>query len=376
MKSDYQIKLSTVSRRGSVLVLMAIVLVTLLTILAIAVNTMWFQLKATQAQSSADLSAISTLRHWVDNQDSELGLDVSQNLGAEILSLNQGFKADVSRVEFGFLDDPDIHDPVFTQDNRAITAVHVGRSTTVESDVPVFLSSFFGREYQTISAEAVTNYRPIEVILCLDASRSMNMGAPGSIHIPPSEGSRWFKLLDALEVFFAVVKEKNPNTRVALVTFGGGAYNKKAYSPLDDDYSRKELEFHSIHNNKIPAVLDVYATYPALGYGTFIYDTIDDCMDMMDDSSNPAANRFIILLSDGEQVTVKEKRDEPYVAARRAAAAGIPIHTINFRETDQNKDLEAVASVTGGDSYNAKNEKDLDEVFAELAEKFSVSLKR
>lgn len=388
MKTPRTPRTSKHPRQGAVLVLMAMALAALLTVIAVSLNISWFQLKETQAQAAADLAAISALRHRIEGMDTARDIRESRDLGAEILALNENIPGETSRVRFGYLQSPNVHDPVFTEGDTAIAAVQINRSVSAASNVPVFLGALLSQNQQLISAESVTAYPPIEVVLCIDASRSMNqqvassLGAGASVnagnydlHSPPQPGSRWFAMMHATESFLDTVRAKNPNTRLALVTFGGGLPHDSVHSPLDADYSRIETHFDSVRKDKIPPVLDSYITYPALGFGTFIYDAIDDCMDLMDNFSNSRAQRFIILLSDGEQYTTPETRPEPYVAAGRAQLAGIPIHTINFRDVS-NASLVRVANTTGGDAFDAVTQQDLNLVFEALLEKFSVHLKR
>jgi len=157
----------------------------------------------------------------------------------------------------------------------------------------------------------------------------------------------------------------------------GGLRSGRVSSPLDVDHVRREIPFHLVDSTRIVDKLKSYIEYPALGFGTFIFDAIEESTNVLVDTGNPRAKQFIILLSDGKQFTGRNRRADPrpapVVAASRAVARGIPIHTINYQRV-ANEELLEVAKATGGDALDASDEKQLREAFEILLEKFRVRL--
>jgi len=374
------------NRHGAMLPLMALVLVSLLTFIAFSINTSWMQLSKTRAQSAADLASASALTYFSDNAGRSHGTRVrgAIKVGAKILAQNENTPgaAGSSRINLGYLAGEVQHNPDFVLDKRQVSAVKIGADSSSSSEVPVFFGELLGRETIRITAESISSIEPIEVVLCLDASRSMNRlangrRAPNGNNVPPAEGSRWFALIDTVDLFLNEVRSRSPRTRVSLVTFGGGLRAGRVSSPLDADHVRRELPFHLVDSTEIVDKLKSYTEFPALGFGTFIFDAIEESTDVLLETGNPRAKRFIILLSDGRQFTGRNRRADPrpapVVATSRAVAMGIPIHTINYQRV-ANEELLEVARATGGDALDASDEDQLRNAFEVLLEKFRVRL--
>ncbi len=373
-------------RNGAILPLMALIISVLLIFIAIAVNTNWMLLTRSESQAAADLASLSALSFYSENLDSPDRVVDSRDLGAEILRLNGQGEQLASRVSFGFLENPADHNPNFLKNENKITAVRI--EPDLNRRIPLFMGGLLGKDEVSITAQSVSAFQPIDVVLAIDASRSMN-GAdqqnresgeypPGGTtnHEPPLPGSKWFAMTDAVEEFLNLVEESNPNARIGLVTFGGGL-TSKVPSPLDDLAVRSELPIQSIElRNQITDKLRSYQSFPALGLGTFIFDAIHESLDMIE-TGNPKGDRFIILLTDGQQFTGGEGRKifrpPPSVAAERARDKNIKIHTINFRLV-ANSELLDVADVSGGDSFDAADGDELRVAFRELIKKFKLRL--
>ena len=376
----YQSKSRSQLRTGAVVPLMAFVISVLLIVLAISVNTNWMMLNQSVEQSAADLASVSTLNYFSRNLNDAGVVSDSRAIGEEVLKLNRGGTGQGDRIKFGSLSDLSAHDPVFTEDESNIEAVKVELDNA--NKLPLFMGKLLGKEEVAISAEAVSVFQAIEVVLAIDASRSMNRVIssnsfpPGasSIHEPPSPGSRWYELADAIDVFLTAVQEANPNARIALVTFGGGSTRHQVASPLDATQSRLELSMRSIRNaNQFADVVDSYKDFPALGLGTYISDAIDTSLDELISASPARAKRFIILLSDGDQYTFDDPEPTPGEAANRAVDNDIRIHTINF-QTNANPMLREAATVSGGESYEAGDSDLLRVAFRELVQQFKLRL--
>ena len=359
---------------------MAFVISVLLIVLAISVNTNWMMLEESAEQSAADLASVSTLNYFSRNLNDPSVVSDSRDIGEQILQLNRGGTEQGDRIKFGNLSDKSAHDPVFTEDESNIEAVKVELDGA--NKLPMFMGKLLGRDEVAISAEAVSVFQAVEVVLAIDASRSMNRVIssndlpPGgsSIHEPPFPGSRWFELADAIDIFLAAVQEANPNTRIALVTFGGGSTSHQVASPLDATQSRLELSMRSIRNaNQFADLVDSYKDFPALGLGTYISDAIDTSLDELLSGSPAKAKRFIILLSDGDQYTFNEPEPTPGEAASRAVDNDIKIHTINF-QTRANPMLREAATVSGGESYEAGDRDLLRAAFRDLVQQFKLRL--
>lgn len=373
-------------RNGAVLPLLAVVLVAMLAIVALTINSNWLLYSQINVQNTADLSARASLVKIISDTEINGRIDRARDLGVRLYNLNidrptKNFEP--AAVRFGNIDF-DLADLPFGEtntDSNQITAVHVDTPTSMEQrDVNVFLSSFLGGpETVTVVADSRVSTRQVDVILCLDASRSMNRTVDNSfpdggstIHEPPLPGSRWFEVRQTVALFLAAMRDTNPNARVGLVTFGGGLLDTgKLESDLDLEFARFENELTVVIADEISELvetMDSYATdFPALGLGTSLYDGLEFSRDAF--GVNTGASRHVIMLSDGHQVA---PRPAPINAANNAAAADITVHTISFGGNFGV--MTDIAEATGGSNFSALTSEELEEAFAALLSRFRVQL--
>ena len=378
-------------RSGAVLPLVAVFITAFMLVAALTINSNWFMFNHTNAQNTADISARASLQRIVVDSQADGRIDRARDLGVRLYNLNitrngPGFSPE--RIRFGNTQGDgtgNTFSEVFS-DSDVVSAVFVDSPVQLEQqNVEVFFAGLLGSgPHVKIVADATVSTRPIDIILCLDASRSMtrlsggtpNQLPPGgmTIHEPPLPGSRWHSLTDTVVLFLDALRDTNPNARVGLVTFGGGATpnaNQQPPSPLDDDLSRFEVPLTVVVDNdvaNINAVMDSYVDHPALGLGTSLYDGIETSIGAFQTDTNSV--RHIVMLSDGSQAAVT--RPDPIVAASAASQANIVIHTISF-----DGDLETmqdIADETGGATFAAASDDELREAFAQLLGRFRVQL--
>lgn len=379
-------------RKGAILPLVAVLLSALLIIAAITINTNWILYHQINVQNSTDLAARASLVKILADSEFEGRTDRARDLGARIYELNLDrpdpqFSSD--RIEFGRIPDPLALEPVFIESGSTddpISAVQIVPSeATAEQRVSMLFRNILSRDTVDLNADATVSTRPVDVMLCLDASRSMNRRSSGggfppggtSINEPPLPGSRWFELVDTVAVFLQAMKETNPNARVGLVTFGGGfegipGPNFDPPSELDEEYARTEQGLTVVISNQINGInqtLQSYGSdYPALGLGTSLYDGIIDSLAAFD---NDSASKHIIMLSDGQQAAVGS-RPGPIVAAEAAANDDVTIHTISFGGNFGV--MTNIANETAGSNFTAFSEDQLREAFGQLLGRFRVQL--
>ena len=381
-------KRSHLQRKGAVMPLLAFIMTAILIIVALTINSNWLLYSRINVQNTADLSSRSALVKILEDTEVEGRVTRARDLGTRLYNLNidrPDFTFTPERVRFGTIVDPEAAEPVFAEaatESQQITAVHVDTPETLEQqEVGVFMSSFLGAADRVrVVADATSSTRQIDIMLCLDASRSMNRTSIDgdlpeggtTIHEPPLPGSRWFELTETVALFLAAMQESNPSARVGLVTFGGGiTTSNHIASELDAELARFESGLTVVIANEIEdlvGTMESYATeFPALGLGTSLYDGLDISLDAF---GNNGASRHIIMLSDGHQVAAG--RPEPLVAAQAAATAGVTVHTIAFGGNVTV--MEDIADETGGSNFTALGEEELREAFRQLLGRFRVQL--
>jgi len=299
--------------------LLAFIIAAILVVVALMINSNWLLYSRINVQNTADLSARSSLVKIIGDTEVDGRVDRARDLGVRLYNLNidrPNFSFERERVRFGNIVDPAADELVVDEtddDASQITAVFVDTPASLEQQqVDVFFSDILGAPEQVrIVADATVSTRQIDIMLCLDASRSMNRQSTDAafppdattIHQPPVAGSRWFELKDTVALFLAAIRETNPNARIGLVTFGGGIINPSVVqSDLDTEYARLEhpLSVVIANENDVISTMEEYVTdFPALGLGTSIYDGMEISLNAF---GNNDSSRHMILLSDGQQV--------------------------------------------------------------------------
>lgn len=384
-------KLKSHRRTGAIIPLLAVVITVILAIAALTINSSWLMYNRVNAQNTADLSSRSALVKVIGDTQFNGRIDRARDLAVRMYDLNidrNSTGIDRDRVRFGSVEDTSAFEPVFTETNSnraAISAVHVDTPTTAEQrGVKVFLSQFLGgRQTVDIVSEATSSTRPLDLILCLDASRSMNWvvsentspDGKKNFNRPPEPGSRWFDLKDTVELFLDAMRQVNPNARIGLVTFGGGAseatlLKNGVSSPLDGDLARLELGLELVISDEAAEISDIlksYVDFPALGLGTSLFDGLQTSLDTFEDNN---ASKHVVMLSDGSQALVNTSA--PIVAARNASADGVLVHTISFGGNFGQ--MTSIADETGGSNFSALSEEELRKAFATLLGRFRTQL--
>ena len=372
--------------------LLAFVIAAIMIVVALTINGNWLMYNHINAQNTADLSARSALVKIIGDTETDGRIDRAQSLAVRLYNLNidrdtPGFAPE--RVRFGNVADPDALEPVFNEvfsDREAISAVHVDTPLQLqEKQVKVLFSNLLGRQSVPIFAEAKASTRPIDIMLCLDCSRSMNrMSSTGkfppgavTIHEKPLPGSRYFEMMDTVTLFLDAMKDVNPNARVGLITFGGGITTARnglaasVVSALDDHGARMEQPLTLVISEEINEINETLQSYvsdhPALGLGTDIYEGVQFSVDAF---NNGNASQHVIMLSDGAQAAVSSPA--PIVAAQDAAAAGVTIHTIAFGGNINV--MGDIAVETGGTTVIARSEDELRDAFSKLLGRFRTQL--
>ena len=371
-------------RNGAILPLIAFLMLSLILALGLMVELNWLSASRFEAQSASDLATRSALARLYDNTTNldQLAIDEAKDLGVEIYQRNfPSLPIAAADLDFGRLDGTTEDFEVLANENQFVDITasrveHQQRFTPLlgtllaqsDIDLPVFTVAETGR---------------FELYLALDASRSMNRTADGATEFPPGgttidepplPGSRWFTLLEEVENFLDLVEQTDTGTGasaslIGLTTFGGGLNPFMTPSPLDADFGRFEFAAAplAVNNPLIIQRLEDYSQLPALGVGTSIYDGVQLATQQLQTTQTPR-QQFIVLFSDGFQA-VNGQRPNELEAAQDAANLGITIYTIAFATDNQN--LADIAKITGGESFSANNQQELQDAFTAIARSLS-----
>ena len=368
-------------RRGSIIVLTAVALVIMLIFAALLVDVAWMSTIQTEAQLASDVSARGALTSFISdrsNDSYEVRVARAQAVGETIFeNITVGRSpVDVApdAFEFGIRSDSG----EFSENSEFANAVRVELPNVKPDGFQLFLAPLFGVDDFNTSPSSTVAYRPIDVVLCLDISRSMawsvnNRRPPasvGTINAPPVLGSRWIALVESVNLFLQKAENQSPTLRISLVTFGGGE-RYAVDTPWDATRTRitNNFEYVGAARSDIESSLD-FVTDHVLGWRTPTKEALELTKSNFEANSFDENRKIAILLSDGLATT-----GAPTNAATALAADDVTIHTIYFAGDPRGvRQMQAVARVAGGLALNAGNEDELNAAFNQILALLSVSL--
>jgi Ca-activated chloride channel family protein len=194
-----------------------------------------------------------------------------------------------------------------------------------------------------------------DLLLAVDISESMQ--TPDFVD---PEGKR-LQRLDAVKLVLADFMARREGDRVGLVVFGDGAHLQAPFT-LDHELDRQLLGEVRVG---------------MAGPRTMIGDAIGLAIKLFDESR--AKQKVVVLLTDGNDTGSKVP---PRKAAEIAKSHGITIHTVGIgdprtRGADlvDSGTLAAIAEATGGATFLALDQKQLDGIYRKLDEIEKVDLK-
>ena len=368
-------------RSGSIIVLTAVALVIMLVFAALLVDVAWMSTIHTEAQLASDVSARGALTSFVsDRSDDSYQVRVvrAQAIGKTIFeNITLGSEpVDVDPTAFEFGVRTDSGD--FSQNSSFANAVRLDLPNVKSDGFRLFLAPLFGVENFNTSPKSVVAYKPIDVVLCLDISRSMawtvNANRPpasvGTLHAPPVEGSRWLALVDSVNLFLREAEQQSPSLRISLITFGGGE-RKVVDSPWDEIRTSVQTPFDYIGaaRSDIESKMN-FITDNVLGWRTPTKQALELTQTNFAANSFDGVEQVTILLSDGRATT-----GSPSNAAAALAAEDVTIHTIYFAGDPRGVgEMQAVADAGNGLALNADDEAELNDAFNQILALLSVTL--
>ncbi|MEZ6137569.1 MAG: VWA domain-containing protein [Pirellulaceae bacterium] len=389
------------------MVLCVVMMGVLILVLGLMLELNHLNFERFNAQSSSDLaskSALAALYKTTSGPLDQSSVNAAKQIGVDIFNRNaKRSDASIGHFEFGRFNLAgstfgSISDPA---QFRNINAV----KHDFDLGYKPILGSLMVKSSIELNPESVAMAGRTHLMLCIDASRSMNYNAfPGSkfppgastIHERPRPGSRWYVLLDCLNNFFNSGNEllSSDSGSIGLATFGGGftegggkrllppidPYDpneepryEKVRSPLDLDLARLDLVGGDFlhRRGEILNQLASFIDFEALGYGTSLFDGINAAIDGLNATSTPG-NRVIILMADGAQ-SPDLGRPDPIHAANRAASEGISILAIGYA-VGNSPELQQIAQATNGKFFAASTPDELTQAFDQITELLKVRL--
>lgn len=419
------------SRKGAMLVLVAVALVILLAAAAFSVDVAYMHLVREELRIATDAAAKAAV--------TKLSLggteDEARSLAVTIASKNRvagkALTIDAANVQLGCSTYATGSRWAFTKDATPLTAASVTvnmAGNTTPGTVNLFFGRLFGTSTFSPTRTSTAAFVRNKVCLCFDRSRSMTFdlsginerwptsssgwptGVPssaGAVKIgkttydfrwlyPPCNNSRWYHLANGANTFLDVLDELRASnamvTQVALLTWGSSYDNSNSKDvnnkyhtytgrTLNTSSSRTTFTAYDTNASFVTTYATIRSTIAAkkgvtmLG-GTDMNAGLQEAVDLFESTKDGLRwNKIIILFSDGCYTTTNPVNS----AAVSAANADIIVHTVGFLLNNEDSSigeptLKGIANATGGRYFKATDGASLKKSFEDLARTLPVIL--
>ncbi len=335
-------------RRGSMLVLIAVVMIIFIVAAAFSVDIAYMHMVKAELRTATDAAAKAGAEALARTQDPEAAIDAALAIAESNRVAGNGLTLNREDVVIGGVNlNPDGKFE-FVPGQEPLTSVNViGRRNESAPDdvVPLFFGGYFGVDHFKPVQDASASSTVRDIALVLDRSGSM-AEASGT-------GTRLTALIEAVNVFIDEIAVSSPNSIVSLTTYSTNATRD---IPLSDD-------FGLIQSNVNGLVADGYTNiFEALRFGS---DSLNE-----DANRRPYADKTIIVMTDGNF----NVGGNPTPSAILAADRGHRIHTITFSSGANQAIMQEVASIGNGIHIHADDAGDLADAFRDIAKTLSVVL--
>lgn len=373
-------------RRGATLVLIAVMSSALVTLGVMVINWSFIELTNTQLRSATDAAAKAAVVALSQSQQQDVARLAAKNIASQYRIGGQQLVLSDADIEFGNGRPDGSGGYTFTAGELPLNCARVvaqcgGNSAT--ASVPVILSNLLPEDSFDLQKDAIAGRYDHDICIVVDRSGSMAWDLTGVDFSYPDEynddstvqnyfrpphptGSRWSKLVDALQVFRNVIDNRDLNAKVGLVSYSSnytfGLFNSTtvtANQPMSSNTSNFVSAAQSIGMNAIIGDTNIGA-----GLDTGVSVVTDGTTGRM------TANRTIVLLSDG----VRTEGDDPVARAQLAAQSRVTVHTISFGDGADQYVMQQIAAATGGNHYHADSGGELVAAFEQIAQELPAVL--
>ena len=361
-------------RKGAIVVLFAILLPVQMIFLGFCIDFANMHRVRNEARVIADLSSKAAADALArSGGDENLAIATAQAVAASNTIGGVFHSLDPSEIVFGRAQEQADGSFAFNQGETPPNSVRVFANRTdahPNGPVGLFFGNFYGRSEFPFTQTATSSFRDVEICLVLDRSVSMKYNVNGSNTAAerksfrcqtPRPVSRWVALDNAVDIFLNELDATPVRERVGLVTF---ASDTGANCTPGVTFEASTLDQPLTDNTAaIRGVMTNYSNSVWFG-STDITSGIIEATDHMLAASNPAKDRFIVVLTDGVH---KVEETEPSDAAADAAQQGFIVHTITFSSEADIADMQLTAQRGGGEHWHANSEDELQLIFRRLA---------
>jgi len=367
------------TRRGAMLVLVAVCLPLCIIMAAFAVDVAWMQLVRTELRTATDAAARAGAKELSLSQDETTAKKRAKQVALRNEVASTGLQLANKDIQIGASTQPsDTSRFNFTKNSVRPNAVWAtGRRTSgsVPRIVDLLFTGVLGVD--TFEPQHIATSTQLDRDICLVVDRSGSMmwklsggsvvpeGSEGECGKPHKTKSRWGAAADAVEAFLEELEQTKQKETCALVTYSSNTSecgNTYKISTIDADLSG---DYTAIRDR-----MAALSKKPVKG-STAISAGIDDGIKVLTGPKiRPFAVKTMVIMTDG----IHNTGPEPVLSAQVAAAQDLVIHTVTFSDDADIPRMKVVAAATGGLHFHADDQKELVSVFKEIAATLPVML--
>lgn len=380
-------------RRGSMVVLVAMMLTAVVVLCAVAVNLSWIELAQTELRVVTDNAARSAMIEFGKSANISTARTAAQDNAKTNTVGGKGFTLQSADVVFGSAVRQSDESYVFTANATPTNAVRVSANMTNSSTMGQLQNVMTGivqPDLVNLANQSIAIRLDNDIAIVVDRSASMAWDLTGTAYRYPSESgaeagndiqfyftkphaslSRWAGLCNSLDAFQRAVTDRNMEAQVGLVTFASDyRFGNSQYQ------STKVTTDVQLTKNftSIVSAAKAWGNNPLIG-GTDIGAGMEKGRDMLISGPGARANaiKTMIVMTDGNRQSGKSNA-EIAAYATSCKNEGITIHTITFSEDAAYSLMQTVADNAGGKHYHSQSFEQLRQAFLDIAGSLPVML--
>jgi len=365
------------TRRGAILVLLALMLPITLILAAFAINLAYMELNRTELQIATDAAARAGGRDLLVLNSQGLAMARAKALAKQNPVGGKPLTLKNSDCVFGVATRTSIAQRyTFTPGGTAFNALQVtGHRDAASADgsLKLLFPGFLNISKVNTSQMAQSTEGDIDIALVVDRSGSMAwatnetttppLGPPAAappgwaFGQPVPNPSRWVDLVAGVQVFVNELQNSACREYLALCSY--------------NDSTSIDSLLSSSYAGVVPA-LNAYSAAYQMGTTATGDGIICGVNALAGGSARPWAAKVLLVMTDG----LTNCGTDPLAAAQMAADQNIMIFTVTFSDEADQSTMAQVASIGAGKHYHANNGNDLKQVFIDISKQLPTLLMR
>jgi Ca-activated chloride channel family protein len=349
------------SRRGAMMVLVAVCLPVVLILCAFAVDVAYIQLTRTELRTATDAAARAGGRVLSLTQDPSAARAAAIEAASRNKVGQKPLAIGDAEIQFGRSSRPGgvgryvFDDAVPPEKVNSLRVTGLRTAGSLSGPIPLMFGAMPGHANFEPVKTAIATQLDRDIALVLDRSGSMTRSAAGAdlgwggSGTPAPAGCRFLDLTDAVDAFLSELNATPQQELVSLSTFSTS-------STLDLDLA---ADYTGIGDQ----LDDMASAYPG-GWTAIGLGLEDGMQTLQNPAARPYAVKTIVVMTDGIHNTGINPED---VAEFIHENEGVTVHTVTFSDEADIIRMQLTAELGGGQHWHATDAASLINAFREIA---------